>query len=39
MDQGETSEVMSLGLSRHEPDMHRVEAFVEVGGKEGYGIQ
>jgi hypothetical protein len=39
MDLGETSEVMSQGLSVCELDTHRVEAFVEVGGKEEYGIQ
>jgi hypothetical protein len=30
---------MSLGLSGHELDVHRVEVFAEVGRKEGYGIQ
>jgi hypothetical protein len=38
-DQGEMSEVMFLGPSGCEPDMHGVEAFAEEGRKEEYGIQ
>jgi hypothetical protein len=39
MDQGETSEVMSLGPSGCKLDMCGVEAFAEEGRKEEYGIQ